>query len=70
MRPPRLDIRKVSLDEGLHLSVAAGQEATTIKIRRIGPWTPLIRTFSMSAVLLGPVMQVRALPGSLVPWVL
>jgi hypothetical protein len=41
-----------------------------IKTKRIGPWTPLIKTFSISAVRLGPVMKVRALPGSFVPWVL
>ena len=32
------------------------QASTIININRIGPWTPLIRTFSMSAVRLGPVM--------------
>lgn len=41
---------------------------TMMVIRRVGPWTPLIKTFSMSAVRLGPVMQVRALPGSLAPY--
>ena len=36
-----------------------GSSSTMTMTRRAGPWTPMVRTRSMSAVRLGPVMKAR-----------
>ena len=69
VEPPGDSFTARSDDRWGVMSGMRDQAAIINKINRIGPWTPLIKTFSMSAVRLGPVMQVRALPGSFVPWV-